>query len=129
MNPSERRSTGWTLFDAQPDEKLYSDDWVTDVQYILQTLTGIEDRLVKVEDSISRQGKDISIQRYIWGSSDRKNSYGLPIGPGILETLSKYIPSKDEALNQLMEHDESSTDTKTDNFQLNMILGSPSFAD
>ena len=35
------------------------EDLVSDVQYILQTLTGIEDRLAKVEDSISRQGKEI----------------------------------------------------------------------
>ena len=36
-----------------------NEDLVSDVQYILQTLTGFEDRLAKVEDSISRQGKDI----------------------------------------------------------------------
>ena len=53
----------------------------------------------------------------------------LSRGPGILGTRSKYIRTKDQALNQLMEHDESSTDTKSDNFQLNMILGSSSFSD
>ena len=36
-----------------------NEDLVSDVKYILQTLTGIEDRLAKVEDSISRQGEDI----------------------------------------------------------------------
>ena len=36
-----------------------NEDLVSDMQYILQTLTGIEDRLAKVEDSISRQGNDI----------------------------------------------------------------------
>ena len=36
-----------------------NEDLVSDMQYILQTLTGIEDRLAKVEDSISRQGDDI----------------------------------------------------------------------
>ena len=53
----------------------------------------------------------------------------MPIGPGILRTRSKYIRTKDEALNQLMKRDKSSTDTKTDNFQLNMILGWSSFSD
>ena len=53
----------------------------------------------------------------------------MPIGPGVLGIRSKYIRTKDKALNQLMEHDESSTDAKTDNFQLNMILGWSSFSD
>ena len=53
----------------------------------------------------------------------------MPIGPGSLGTRSKYIRTKDEAFKQLMEHDESSSDTKSDNFQLNMILGSSLFSD
>ena len=39
--------------------KLTAEDLVSDVQYNLQTLTGIEDRLAKVEDSIIRQGQVI----------------------------------------------------------------------
>ena len=38
-----------------------------------------------------------------------------------------YISIKDKALNILMEQEESPTGTKTDSFQLNMILGSSSF--
>ena len=50
LNPDKRRST---------DQSGQNKDLVSDVQYILQTLTGMEDRLTKLEDSISRLGKDI----------------------------------------------------------------------
>ena len=64
LNPDKRH---FDTFDsdifATPSGPAYqsgqNEDLVSDVQYILQTLTGIEDRLAKVEDSISRQGKDI----------------------------------------------------------------------
>ena len=57
MNPDERRSN---FFEGPTyPTKLTAEDLVSDVQYILQTLTGIEDRLAKVEHSISRQGTDI----------------------------------------------------------------------
>ena len=36
-------------------------DLANDMQYMLQTLTGIEDRLANVEEAISRQGKDITL--------------------------------------------------------------------
>ena len=57
MNPDERRSNFFEGPTYPP--KLTAEDLVSDVQYNLQTLTGIEDRLAKLEDSISRLGKDI----------------------------------------------------------------------
>ena len=56
MNPGKRRST---------DQSGQNDDVVSDVQYILQTLTGMEDRLTKLENSISRLGNDIYLYNII----------------------------------------------------------------
>ena len=49
----------WARIFGSADKSGQNEDSVSDVQYILQTLTGIEDRLAKVEDSNSRQGKEI----------------------------------------------------------------------
>ena len=52
------RRSSWFDFDSA-DKTGQNEDVVSDIQYILQTLTGIEDRLAQLEDSNSRQGKEI----------------------------------------------------------------------
>ena len=69
MNPDERRSA---------DQTGQNEDLVSDVQYLLQAFTGMEDRLTKLEESISRQGKDINIEREILGSMDQEFSIFRP---------------------------------------------------
>ena len=64
LNPDKRRPdffSGSIYQSAKPTESELYEDSVSDTQYILQTLTEIEHRLAKVEDSISRQGEDIWI--------------------------------------------------------------------
>ena len=73
MNPDKRLSfDGLDFFDGPtyPTKPTESDllgqneGLISAEQYILETLAGIENRLGKVEDSISRQGEVICCERY-----------------------------------------------------------------
>ena len=47
-NPYQRRST---------EQSVQNEDLANDMQYVLQTLTGMEERLAKLEESTRNQGK------------------------------------------------------------------------
>ena len=94
MNPDERRSA---------DQSGQNEDLVSDVQYLLQAFTGMEDRLTKLEESISRQGKDINIEREILGSMDQEVSIFRPVWTRIIKIQVALLMTKISLLHRLCE--------------------------